>query len=124
MQIIPEVREAQTHHKLTNGTGVPVCDRRRSREIVATCIHRLVVGVGIQQRRGLVGHHFLEDRHDRLALGEGVRRIGEGDVPEGGELTMKARIELNKRRCHVAIEIAVSDLQPSSIRGKAGLSPR
>jgi hypothetical protein len=31
---------------------------------------------------------------------------------------------INKGRCHVAIEIAVSDLQPSSIRGKAGLSPR
>ena len=33
-------------------------------------IHRLVVGVGVEKRRGLVGHHLLEDRGDRFALGE------------------------------------------------------
>ena len=33
-------------------------------------IHGLVVGVGIEQRRGLVGHHLLQDRRDRFALGE------------------------------------------------------
>ena len=33
-------------------------------------IHGLVVGIGIEQRRGLVGHHLLQDRGDRFALGE------------------------------------------------------
>src|SRR5215468_537780 len=41
-------------------------------ELLERCvgIHRLVVGIRIEQCRGLVGHHLLEDRHDRLALGE------------------------------------------------------
>ena len=41
-------------------------------ELLERCvgIHRLVVRVGIEQRRGLVGHHLLEDRDNRLALGE------------------------------------------------------
>ena len=47
-------------------------------------VHRLVVGVGVEKRRGLVGHHLLEDRGDRFALGEPLppdlgqqlRRIG------------------------------------------------
>jgi hypothetical protein len=30
----------------------------------------LVRRVAVEQRRGLVGHHLLEDRGDRLALGE------------------------------------------------------
>ena len=33
-------------------------------------IERLVGGIGVQQDRRLVRHHLLEDRHDRLALGE------------------------------------------------------
>ena len=33
-------------------------------------VHRLVVGVGVEKRRGLVGHHLLQDRRDRFALGE------------------------------------------------------
>ena len=33
-------------------------------------IVRLVGGVGVQQDRGLAGHHLLQDRHDRLALGK------------------------------------------------------
>ena len=33
-------------------------------------VHRLVGGVAIHQHRRLVGHHLLQDRHDRLALGE------------------------------------------------------
>ena len=28
------------------------------------------MGIGIEERRGLVGHHLLEDRHDRFAFGE------------------------------------------------------
>ena len=33
-------------------------------------VERLIGGVAIHQHRRLVGHHFLQDRHDRLALGE------------------------------------------------------
>ena len=33
-------------------------------------IERLVGGIGVHQHRRLVGHHLLQDRHDRLALGE------------------------------------------------------
>ena len=33
-------------------------------------VGRLVRGVRIDQRRGFVGHHLLQDRGDRLALGE------------------------------------------------------
>ena len=33
-------------------------------------IHGLVVGVGVEQGRGFVGHHLLQDRGDRFALGE------------------------------------------------------
>jgi hypothetical protein len=34
-QIIPETPKRQTHHKLTNRTGVLACDRRAFRHIVA-----------------------------------------------------------------------------------------
>ena len=33
-------------------------------------VERLVGGIGIHQDRRLVGHHLLQDRHDRFALGE------------------------------------------------------
>ena len=33
-------------------------------------VERLVGGVAVHQHRRLVGHHLLQDRHDRLALGE------------------------------------------------------
>ena len=33
-------------------------------------IHGLVVGIGIEQGRGFVGHHLLQDCGDRFALGE------------------------------------------------------
>ena len=33
-------------------------------------VHRLVVGVGVEKRRGLVGHHLLQDGRDGFALGE------------------------------------------------------
>ena len=33
-------------------------------------VERLVGGVAVHQHRRFVGHHLLQDRHDRLALGE------------------------------------------------------
>ena len=33
-------------------------------------IQRLVGGVAVHQHRRLVGHHLLQDRHDRFAFGE------------------------------------------------------
>ena len=33
-------------------------------------VERLVMGVGVDQHRRLIGHHLLEDREDRFALGE------------------------------------------------------
>ena len=33
-------------------------------------VERLVGGVAVQQHRGLVGHHLLQDRRDRFALGK------------------------------------------------------
>src|SRR3546814_10303600 len=49
----------------------------------------LVRGVRVHEHRGLVGHHFLEDRGDRFALGEPLppvfgqqlRRFGLFDHP-------------------------------------------
>ena len=38
-------------------------------------VGRLVVGVGVEQRRLLVEHHLLQDRADRLALGEPLAAI-------------------------------------------------
>ena len=38
-------------------------------------VGRLVVGVGVEQRRLLVEHHFFQDRADRLALGEPLPAI-------------------------------------------------
>ena len=56
-------RDGRGHIGLADQVGAELLERRVG-------IHRLVVGVGIEQRRGLVGHHLLEDRDDRLALGE------------------------------------------------------
>jgi len=54
-------------------------------------VGRLIVRVRIDQRRLLVGHHFLDDGGDRLALGEPLpaialdrllgRRLVEGNEP-------------------------------------------
>ena len=60
--LVPD-RDGGGHVGLPDQIGTELLQRRIG-------IHRLVVGVGIEQRRGLVGHHLLEDRHDRLALGE------------------------------------------------------
>ena len=41
-------------------------------ELLQGCIgiQRLVVGIGVDQGRGFVGHHLLQDRRDRLSLGK------------------------------------------------------
>ena len=56
-------RDGGRHIGLADRVGAEFLERRVG-------IHRLVVGVGIEQRRGFVGHHLLQDRDDRLALGE------------------------------------------------------
>ena len=67
-----------------NEVGAQILQRRVG-------VHRLVMGVGVEQSRGLIGHHLLEDGEDRFALGEplpadtgqdfGRVRLVEGDRP-------------------------------------------
>ncbi|OIQ67939.1 hypothetical protein GALL_504780 [mine drainage metagenome] len=48
---------------LPDGVGPEFLQRRVG-------IQRLVVGVGVEQGRGFVGHHLLQDRGDRFAFGK------------------------------------------------------
>jgi hypothetical protein len=62
------------------------------------------VGIAIEERRGFIGHHLFEDRHDRLALGEPLpadldeqpRRLGfvEADRPGGPPIGKCEPVEL------------------------------
>ena len=60
--VIPD-RDGRGHVGLPDQVRAELLERRVG-------IERLVVGVTIEQSRCFVGHHLLEDRHDRLALGE------------------------------------------------------
>ena len=60
--LVPD-RYGRGHIGYANQVGAELLERRIG-------IQRLVVGVGVEQRRGLVGHHLLENGRDRLALGE------------------------------------------------------
>src|SRR3546814_10272555 len=72
----------------------------------------LVRGVRVHEHRGLVGHHFLEDRGDRFALGEPLppdfgqqlRRVGRSEE-HTSELQSLMRISyavfcLKKKKTH------------------------
>ena len=60
--LVPD-RERRRHIGLASDIGPELLERRVG-------VERLVVGVAVEERRGLVGHHLFQDRADRLALGE------------------------------------------------------
>ena len=54
-----------------SGGDIGLADKVRSELLQSGIgIGGLVRGIAVEQRRGLVGHHLLEDACDRLALGE------------------------------------------------------
>ena len=50
--------------------GLPTKIGAELLQSAASASSALLAGVAVHQHRRLVGHHLLEDRHDRLALGE------------------------------------------------------
>ena len=60
--VVPD-RHGRSDKGLPDGIGSEFLQRRVG-------IHSLVVGVAIEKRRGFVGHHLLQDRGNRFALGK------------------------------------------------------
>ena len=60
--IVPD-GQRRRHIGFADEIGAEILQRRVG-------VERLVMGVGVDQRRGFIGHHLLEDGEDRFALGE------------------------------------------------------